>query len=161
MKSRNWLLLALPLTLSGCAADESPDVAMMDSDTAAVTAAPAPADMGATAMATTVPMAAVGESGVSGEAILTPAGAATEVSVTLNGLEPGSTHPGHIHQGSCASPGSVVVPLSEITADASGSGTMTTSAAVPTDSVTSGGHIVQYHGDGGAPIACGDVMHMM
>jgi hypothetical protein len=112
-------------------------------------------------MATTVALTAVGESGVSGELILTPAGGETEVSVTLSGLEPNSTHPGHIHEGTCSAPGSVVAPLGEITADATGSGTMTTSVPVATATVTAGNHIVQYHGEGMAPIACAEIVHTM
>lgn len=161
MKSRYSLLLALPLAFGACAAEDDADLAEDTTLDAPETMAPAPAPANMGAMATTVTLAAVGGSAVSGEATLTPAGAQSEVSVTLTGLEAGSTHPGHIHQGTCAAPGSVVAPLSEITADASGSGTMTTTVDVSADAATAGNHLIQYHGAGGAPIACGELMHTM
>jgi hypothetical protein len=163
MKTRYCLLLALPLALGACAGDDEAEVddLGLESADAPATMEP-PSDMPEMGgMATTVPLTAVGESGVSGEVILTPAGGETEVSVTLSGLEPNSTHPGHIHEGTCSAPGSVVAPLGEITADATGSGTMTTTAPVATATVTAGNHIVQYHGEGMAPIACAEIVHTM
>lgn len=164
MKTRYSLLLALPLAFAACAGDEEPEGDALDLETAGAPAATEPmqGDMGqAQGMATTVTMEGVGDSGVSGEAILTPAGGQSEVTVTLSGLEPNATHAGHIHQGTCAAPGSVVVPLSEVTADASGSGTMTTTAAIAADSATAGQHVVVYHGEGGTPIVCGEILHRM
>lgn len=161
MKRRICLLAAFPFLLAACAGDEAPDTQMADTPSPEGPPAAEPMDGGMAGgmdgMATTVAMSPLGNSGVSGEAILTPAGNQTEVSVTLNGLEPNTTHPGHIHQGSCDAPGSVVVPLSEITADASGAGTMTTTASVAPNTWMAGGHIVAYHGEGGAPIVCGDI----
>lgn len=161
MKTRYCLLLALPLALGACEADDGAEEPGLEEAGTDIPAAPAPAVTETAEMPTTVTLAAVGESGVSGEAILTPSAGQTEVTVTLTGLEPSSTHPGHIHLGSCAAPGAVVVPLSEITADSTGSGTMTATAAIATDSATAGNHIVQYHGEGGTPIACGEIMHPM
>jgi hypothetical protein len=164
MMKRYGLLLALPLVLAACAADEEAEVDTMEMDTTSAPTAAAPMDTGMAGMggmATTVAMAAVGESGVTGEATLTPSGAQTEVMVRLMGLEPNSTHPGHIHQGTCAAPGAVVAPLQDITADATGAGTMTTTVPVSADSVTMGQHIVAYHGDGGAPVVCGEIRHTM
>lgn len=165
MMKRYGLLLALPLVLAACAADEEAEMDTMDMDTATAPMAGAPMDTGMMGgmggMATTVTLAAVGGSGVTGEATLTPSGNQTEVMVRLMGLEPNSTHPGHIHQGTCAAPGSVVAPLQDITADATGAGTMTTTVPVAADSVTMGQHIVAYHGEGGAPIVCGEVRHTM
>lgn len=161
---RYGLLLALPFVLIGCAAEDDAETDAMTMDTAmAPAAAPAvaPMDTAMGAMPTTVMMAALGESGVSGEASVTPSGAQTEVMVRLTGLEPNSTHPGHIHQGTCAAVGAVVAPLQDITADATGAGTMTTTVPLASDSVTAGGHLVAYHGDGGTPIVCGEVMHTM
>jgi hypothetical protein len=161
MMKRYGLLLALPLVLAACAADEEAEVDTMEMDTATAPMAAPPMEAGMGAMATTVTLAAVGESGVTGEATLTPSGDQTEVMVRLMGLEPNSTHPGHIHQGTCAAPGAVVAPLQDITADATGAGTMTTTVPVAADSVTAGQHIVAYHGDGGAPVVCGEIMHTM
>lgn len=161
---RYGLLLALPLVLAACAADEDAEVDTMAMDTA--TAPPMGDGMdggmaGMGGMATTVTMAALAESGVTGEATLTPSGQQTEVMVRLMGLEPNSTHPGHIHQGTCAAPGAVVAPLQDITADATGAGTMTTTVPLAADTVMMGQHIVAYHGDGGTPVVCGEIRHMM
>jgi hypothetical protein len=159
MKRRFSLIAVLPMLLAGCAADEGAETGAAGGTAAAdsgVAEAAAP-DGGMGAMASTVAMSAIGDSGASGEAILTPAGGQTDVSVTLSGLEANAAHPGHIHQGSCDAIGSVVVPLSPITADASGSGTVTATAPLAADSVMAGGHIVVYHDPGGTPIVCGAV----
>lgn len=161
MKTRFCLLLALPLAAAACAPDAEPEVEIVeDAVEVPVTAAPVATEMAA--MPTTVSMSPLGDSGVNGEVIVTPAAGQSEVMVTLTGLEPNSTHPGHIHEGSCATPGSVVVPLSEITADATGSGTMTATAAIAADAALDGQHIVMYHGEGGTPIVCADLAaHVM
>lgn len=158
MKKRYLLAAALPLLVAGCMTDEPPETETAD---LATTEAPmvqdpvaAPAMNG---MASTVAMAPIGDGSASGEAIVTPAGEQTEVSVTLTGLAADAAHPGHIHEGSCDAVGAVIVPLTPITADASGSGTMTTTAALPADSVMAGGHIVVYHDPGGTPMVCGAV----
>jgi hypothetical protein len=85
----------------------------------------------------------------------------TRVSVTLTGLEPNSKHAGHIHEGACAAQGRVVVPLDDISADATGNGSMT--KTVETAKIPAGGY-VQYHqrasndaSGAGAGIACGDI----
>lgn len=160
MKKTLWLAPALVLCFGACATEDAAD-AELGGDTLQVSeglppaAEPMQEEMGG--MATTVSMSALNDSGVTGEAILTPTGTQTEVTVTLNGLEPSSTHPGHIHQGSCDAVGSVMVPLSEITADASGSGTMTATVELAADSILAGDHIVVYHADGGTPAVCGEV----
>ncbi len=161
MKKRFCLVATLPLLLAGCAADDTADTDMEVAEAPAADAgAPAP-DMGMGAMATTVAMAGLGDSGASGEAILTPSGQQTEVNVTLSGLTANASHPGPIHQGSCDAVGSVVVPLTSISADASGSGTMTVTAPIAADSAMAGGHIVVYHDPGGTPIVCGAIEHVM
>ena len=162
MKRRLCTIAALPLILAACAAEDSADtdVADMPADTADVAAAPAP-DAGRGAMATTVAMTGLGDSGASGEAILTPSGGQTEVSVTLSGLTANAAHPGHIHQGTCDALGTVVVPLTPINADASGSGTATVTAPIAADSAMAGDHIVVYHDPGGTPIVCGAIEHVM
>lgn len=157
MKKRYLLAAVLPLLMAGCAADETPeaetDLAATDSPMVQVPVA----DPAANGMASTVAMSPIGGGSATGEAIVTPAGEQTEVSVTLNGLEANATHPGHIHEGSCDAVGAVIVPLTPITADASGSGTMTTTVALRADTVMAGGHIVVYHDPGGTPMVCGAV----
>ena len=85
-------------------------------------------DMGA--MATTVTMQPLQDSGVTGEATLTPMGGQTQVMVRLTGRSGEGEHPGHIHPGTCDSVGGVVAPLQPITAGADGTGTMTTTVDV-------------------------------
>ena len=154
-----WMLVALPLVLTACAGDDTADAEL---DTAAVdsgTMAPPPPPMDMGGMPTNVALASAGGSSVTGQATMTSSGGQTEVMVTLNGLEPNSSHPGHIHQGTCAAgPGAVAVPLTEITADSAGTGTMTVTVPLALDSVTAAPHLIAYHGEGGAPIVCGEVM---
>lgn len=67
-------------------------------------------------------------SGVSGTATVSynTATKMTTVKVTVNHLEPGSSHPEHIHAGKCTSNGPVLFVLTTIKANAQGTGTATT-----------------------------------
>lgn len=173
MRTPRWTLLALPLVLAACGGGEEEGANMELADTLGVaetnagTGAGMATDTGAmaggsTGMSVTVTINPVGGSGVSGQASMTPGTSDTQVQITLNGLQPNSTHAGHIHQGTCANLGSVVVPLPEITADANGTATATGSVAVQTSTLHSGQHVVSYHESGGpAPIACGEIQHQM
>ena len=159
MKSnRGWLLLALPLSLAACGGGEG-DTAETPADSAiaAIDAPPAdPAAMGA--MPTTLALQAVDSSGVMGQATITPNGdTQTQVQVQLSGLTPGS-HPGHIHEGNCPTPGAVVQPLPEITPTADGSGSAATTVPVDASTFMDGKHVITYHGEGGKPVVCGDLM---
>lgn len=162
---RYLLLAALPLVLAACAGsgDEVP---------AATNEPPVPAatsDSSATAIdttttvtpATTVMLDAVDNSGVTGTAQVAPGNPKTQVMVTLGGLDPNSAHAGHIHEGSCASPGAVVAPLPDITADANGGGMATASVEIPADSLMDGQHVIAYHktngSDHGPTITCGAI----
>jgi len=85
------------------------------------------------------------------------------VTVHVSGLEPGSTHPEHIHTGSCANQGAIVHPLANLIADGSGSATVTTTIA-SVSSIPSSGWYVNVHRGVNLnspidfdPIACGDV----
>ena len=96
-----------------------------------------------------------------GTGTLAPDGAKTKVTVSLAGLEPNSAHAGHIHSGSCAAQGPVVVGLTSITADAGGKGTSSTDVDA---SKLTGSLYFAYHqrdaGDAqgiGGVIACGDI----
>ena len=165
--SRLWVLSAMAAALAACGGDADDAGAAADS-TGAVssadsgTAMPIPAPMdsaGAQAVAGSVTMNAVGNSGITGQADLMAHGVnATMVTVTLSG--PDGAHSGHIHKGTCDAPGEVVVPLQDVTI-ASGRGTATSTVSLPTDMVMSGEHIVAYHaGTGantGAPVVCGQI----
>ena len=171
MKRTNpWMLLAcLPLALSACGMndteaeeDDPTDGAAADSAAAVVPPAPVVTDTAPTAMAPQmVPLAAVGGSGVSGEAILTEAAGQTQVAVRGAGFQPNSALSGHVHQGTCEAPGAPVAPLQDVTADASGAGTATSTVAIPASVAMNGQHIVAYHqaaGDNmGPPVVCGAI----
>ncbi len=158
------LLYALPVALLtvACNGDDRVDTVATTDTTMmgapAGTTAPAP---GAGAgMGSTIAMQPVGGSGISGEATLTENGQQTQVMVRIMGSTDNSTHQGHIHQGTCASPGSVVVPLQPITTDGQGGGTSTSTVDVPIHTAANGQHIVVYHETGGtpgAPVVCGEI----
>ena len=158
MKSnRGWLLLALPIALAACGGDEGEGDTAVLTDTATMAPAATPAaDTGMGTMPTTLALQAVGTSGASGPATVTPNAAQTQVQVQLTGVTPGA-HPGHIHSGTCAAIGPVVHALPEITAGADGTGSA--EATVPLDAATimNGQHLISYHGEGGAPVACGEL----
>ena len=93
-----------------------------------------------------------------------PATKALTVKITLSGLAPNSTHPSHIHTGSCAHQGAVLHPLQNIVADATGSATATTTISNVTAGIPASGWYVNVHNGPGLtttdqflPIVCGDV----
>lgn len=164
-----WALALLPFALAACGGEEADEgmengaVVMDTAMTGAPAAAPMDTAMAAGAMGggNTVQLAALNSSGVTGQMMLAPMGTETQVMVTLNGLAPNSAHAGHIHSGSCDNLGPVVVPLQEITADAGGTGTMTTTVAVDPATAMNGQHLVAYHQDPGEdhgpPVACAGI----
>ena len=161
-----WTLLALPLALAACGGDEEVETEMPAEDMA-MEAPMAGMDTAGMAgmeggMPATLAMMALNESGVTGQATVTPSGNQLQVMVQLSGLTEGA-HPGHIHQGTCESPGSVVAPLQEISAGADGTGNMTTTVDVDPMTAMDGQHIVAYHpAGGGPPVVCGQIpQHQM
>ena len=152
---KSWLLLALPLTLAACGGDEA-ETADTPADSAiAAIEPPMTGDM--TGMASTLSLQPVGGSTASGQATVTPNGAQTQVQIQLSGLTPGA-HPGHIHAGTCEAIGEVVQALPEITVGEDGTGTAETTLTLDATTVMDGQHVISYHGDGGAPVACGSLM---
>lgn len=87
------------------------------------------------------------------------------VQVMLNGLAPNSTHPAHIHEGSCASQGKVLYPLSNLVADAHGVAQATTKISLPDGLPAKGLYLHVHNGPGLSPadqflpIACGDIVN--
>jgi CHRD domain len=85
------------------------------------------------------------------------------VKIALVGLAPSSTHPSHIHTGSCSNQGNVIYPLQNIAADAHGVATATTMVSVPNGIAASGWYVNVHNGPGLSPsdqflpIVCGDV----
>jgi hypothetical protein len=169
--TRLWALAALPFALTACgggddeAAEATTDTttAAMSMDSAAPGTMPMPSDTGmsgAQAMGGAVTMNAVGGSGVTGQAQFMDHGQGqTMVTVTLT-AQGNTTHSGHIHKGTCDSPGEVVAPLQDITL-ANGTGTSSSTVPAPLATVMNGEHIVAYHqGQGanaGAPVVCGQI----
>jgi hypothetical protein len=81
------------------------------------------------------------------------------ISVSLRGAVEG-VHQGHVHTGTCASPGRAVAPLEPIDTNANGNGESITTVELPLQTLTDGAHIVVYHeadGAPGAPIICGQI----
>ena len=152
---RSWLLLALPLALAACGGDDT-ETAETPADSA-IAAIDAPDVDPMARMASTLSLLPMGDSKSSGQATVTPNGQQTQVQIQLSGLTPGA-HPGHIHSGTCEAPGEVLQPLPVITAGADGAGTADTTLALDAMTVMDGQHIIAYHGEGGAPIACGSLM---
>lgn len=168
--TRLWALAALPFALTACGGgdDEAAEGTATDTTTAAMSmdsasTMPMATDTGmsgAQAMGGAVTMNAVGNSGVTGQAQFMDHGQG-QTMVTVNLTAQGnSTHSGHIHQGTCDAPGSVVAPLQDITL-ANGTGTSTSTVPAPLATVMNGQHIVAYHqGQGsnaGAPVVCAQI----
>ena len=82
---------------------------------------------------------------------------------SLVGLAPKSTHPAHIHAGSCKNQGNVVYPLPNVVADAHGVATMSGSISLPTGIPATGFYVNVHNGPGLStndqflPIVCGDI----
>ncbi|WP_420125988.1 hypothetical protein [Longimicrobium sp.] len=168
-----FCVLALPLALVACGGGG--DRANTGNDTTSVLSLPdsgalptapgteAGADTamtGATGIGGAVTMNAVGNSGITGQAQFMEHGPGqTMVTITLNGQGDGPRS-GHIHQGTCESPGQVVAPLQDVVL-ANGTGTSTTTVSVGYPAVTNGQHMVAYHtGAGenpGPPAVCGQI----
>jgi hypothetical protein len=158
--ARRWACFGLPLLLAGCGGDDAAESAgegtdttalPVVTDTAPVAAAPPP-PTGAAPIA----LVAVNNSGAGGEVVLSDASGQTQVDVRLTGAPPGE-RAGHIHSGTCDAPGAVVQPLQPVTVGADGTGTGTSTVPVALTAVTDGRHIVAFHGEGGAPIACAPI----
>ena len=88
-----------------------------------------------------------------------------KVEIKLTGLAPSSTHPAHIHAGSCAKQGTVDYPLSAVVADATGVADSTSTVSnVKEGGIPDGAWYVNVH-NGPAlapdvqfqPLVCGDV----
>ncbi len=68
----------------------------------------------ATSEAVTVELKAVNNSGVSGEATLTPVDNKTKVVINLTGAPEGVSQPAHVHQGTCEKLGEPKYPLEAV-----------------------------------------------
>ena len=101
---RTTMLLGTALALSACQPAEPPAAEAPPAPAPIAEPAPAPAQaqLAASARAT---LAAVGDSGVTGELVFDIADGGVRVTGTLAGLQPGATHALHVHEfGDCSAP---------------------------------------------------------
>lgn len=154
MKLKSWMLVALPFAIVACAEGEEVDDLVV-ADSAGVITADTTASMAS--MPTTLMLQPTGGSNVSGQASITEVAGQTNVNVQLNGLSAGA-HAGHIHTGTCETPGPVVQPLPVITAGADGAGMADTTLTAAAMTFMDGQHILAYHEGGadspGATVTC-------
>lgn len=149
--------LAAVLALAACGgSNQAPG-----SDTGAGSPAPA-ATPTPTAAPITIPLSAVGESGVTGTAEIVKGTGGFTVTMKLKGLAPGSNHVDHIHNGSCQANGGIAIALQPLAAD--GAGLASATSTINQDfAVPAGGWYVNVHagpdlqGPNAKAIACGNV----
>lgn len=152
------LVIALAAGCGGDAGDAMPDETdTMDQPSGEAVQQPAEPGMGTDEMTEhTVQLAAVGDSGVSGEATGMLTEDALVVMIELDGLPAEGEYAAHIHSGTCAEGGPVAVALDPVIGLSDGTGASTTTLE-PDEVDDSEPHFVQVHGEGGTPIACGDM----
>ena len=144
----NWrpLVLVAALLVAACGGEGGP----------ATNTAPSPQGIAFT-------LKAVNNSGVSGDATITTGSGSFTLTVKLTGLAANSSHMSHIHQGSCAATGDIVIVLQNVKADGTGAGRATTTVSRPY-AVPSTGWYVNVHAGpdlttaaNSEGIACGDL----
>lgn len=104
----------------------------------------------------TIPLSEVNGSGVSGEAMAMHDADQVTVVIELEGLPAEGEYAAHVHVGTCEEGGPVGAPLNPVMGLADGTGSSTTildAEELPADE----SHFIQVHGEGGEPIACGDI----
>ena len=107
-----------------------------------------------------VPLTAVGDSGVSGDATLIASGEATQVTLNVTGLAANAEAQASMHAGTCEAPSASFAELPSLTADASGNASATGSVLfqgsedVALLTMADGEHIISIS-SGGQVVACG------
>ncbi len=147
------LLLVVPLMLVGCGEAPPPPP---DAEDPPAEMEPEPADPMEDVIHATTPLSEVNGSGVTGEAMAMHSDDAVVMVIDVEGLPEEGEYAVHIHEGTCAEGGPVAEPLNPIMGLGDGTGTSTTTLepdAIPEDEP----HFIQVHGEGGTPIACGDI----
>lgn len=140
--------------VAGCEApQEQPDPAPPAQDEPAPPATP-PAEAGP--MEAEIALEEVNGSGVSGEATAIHQDDAVTVVLELEGFADEGEYAAHIHAGSCETGGPVVEGLNPVLALADGTG-MSTTILDADDIDEEESLFIQVHGEGGTPIACGDI----
>ncbi|WP_069801415.1 CHRD domain-containing protein [Thermogemmatispora onikobensis] len=96
--------------------------------------------------------------------IWTPQDHSLTVKVTMQGLVPGTSHPAHIHKGSCQHAGPVVYPLPMLRADEHGQASITAVFRGETQGIPATGWYINVHNGPTAitaaqiqSISCGDI----
>lgn len=156
MRRAGTFLVAMTLAAGLAACGGAGDGGMED-DTASTQASDA-TETGAeeaAAMAATVTLNAVNESGITGTAEVGPADDAVEIEVSLEGLAEGDTYPVHLHEGTCSEGGGVAAPIGEVTGGTDGTGSATATIAAA-DLSADASYFVQGHLPDGQPAVCGD-----
>ncbi len=106
----------------------------------------------------------VGQSGVSGGAVLTPAGEGTNVTLEIQGLPAGAEAHAIMNAGTCAQPSASFATLPDLKADANGKATATGSILfhgtepVALAAVADGQHMISIQTD--KVVACGVIPHL-
>lgn len=88
----------------------------------------------------TVPLAAENNSGQTGTATLTAMGDQTQVVINVPAGPGGTPQPAHIHDGTCAAPGKVVWPLTNVV-----DGKSTTMVNAKLADIATGGFLINIH----------------
>ena len=88
----------------------------------------------------TIPLAAENNSGQTGTAVMTPMGDQTQVVINVPAGPGGTPQPAHIHDGTCAAPGKVVWPLTNVV-----DGKSTSMVPAKLSDITTGGHLINIH----------------
>jgi hypothetical protein len=177
--SKLWVLLALSLALAACGGGDEGEMGDPDNATSEgeatvgagtgtpsqdsaepATATPGPDAAAGGGTMGMVTLAAVNNSGITGQASLSGSGTGTQVVLNLRNARPNATHQAHIHNGTCDALGQVVAALTPVQTDSSGFGVSTTTVPDPLDRFTGGAFVVSAHQAGGAPgpsVTCGPI----
>lgn len=154
---RGSLLLVPLLVIAACGAPEEDDAlgGLEEAETPAETAEEMEMPEEAAPAEVSMMLETLNESGVTGTVTVTHEGESVVVDVQVQGVSEGEELPAHVHEGDCATGGSVLVPLNAIAiSDGSGSSSTTLEAAqVPEDQAA----YVQVHAPDGQPVACADL----
>lgn len=102
-----------------------------------------------------VDLETVNESGITGNARLTPSDGRTQVELTLSGAAEGARYTAHIHAGDCGNDLGIVADLGAITVSTDEAHLTTTIDESLLDPVDH--YFVQVHGADEAPVACANL----
>ncbi len=162
-----WLSAGLCVALVACGGRDQERDTMDTTTDATITPAPGTVGTGTTdvdAMVHSqqmVQLAAMGGSGVQGEAMFARSGERTEVTLRLMGAGRAGSHASHIHSGTCENQGPVVAPVGDVNVDATGNGSVSTTLDLPIGTIMNGQHYIQAHQSAGAnsgsPVTCGNI----